>query len=323
MATPYSQSMFESQRRHVMDERRSDPRLGRTTDIAPVAGLPVLARIPEISPKSLSAASRSYTASHAQDIRFDPPQPRNQRPRHRAVADPMRRSDISPPRTATAAEAHKEFPRSAPIQSKVLPTGNPFEIPQAKLQDRFAPVVQFLLLSVLFTAAGTSILMIGRKSGGQAVESSATNLDSAIAVPTAVTQSPVVEPTAVPETAPTAVGPANDVSRTRPGSTSWSSFANGPSVNAPTTDNVPAVARTEARPNSVSTPTNPPEHRERLPLSNPAAAANQQANPYPTTGVPQAVLPTAGHAPLPQVRTFDPPPAFAQLRGDIGTVPPR
>jgi hypothetical protein len=223
--------------------------------------------------------------------------------------------------------------RNAPSHPTLLPKSNPFQpfaVASETHSERLAPAAQFLLLFVLFTAAGTSLMLIGRSATGDRAASSADHrleqVDPAVAVPTAVTHDPPLESSPPAESqlsTPTAAGPARDVTRVQPGSPSWPSFDTGPISDAPTNERVPSVARVDERRTEFEADL--PEQK----LSDPPTTLRQttnpttdaQAMPYPSTGKPPIALPTASaNGTLPQVRTDDPPTAVATLKGSVTPV---
>jgi hypothetical protein len=180
------------------------------------------------------------------------------------------------------------------------------------------------LLFVLFTAAGTSLLMIGGVSANRApVDATATSADATTAVPTATAQSPDDQQPFESPTAPTSHGPTGGVTGMRPAPPSWQNSSAGPNwYSPPSPDGVPSIARTETITNSAVQTADSTAEPDRLPLSKPFAA-EQPARPYPTTDFAPTMLLDWGDGPPPQVRTHDPTPAVARLRGDIGNVSPR
>jgi len=332
VATAYSHSRSES-------HRGDDPGAGWTSltgaseipHSSHTEKAPLLARIPDVAAKTRTA-SNLPAQSCSQDFRFDPPQTRSQGHRYYAAADalpslePLPSFESLPPLPTTATSKLKERSRSTPLNSRLLPEGNTFAIPSERIQERIPPILQFLVLFVLFTVAGTSALMIVQATNHEtSVNAAATNVESSIAVPTAVTLAPSVTPTPPPQTAPTSAGPTNDVSRTRPGSPSWPSFPGATGSTSQANESVPSVAtRTEAR--GTVLPALAPQATEGPAFASPPVS-DQRTSPYPSTGMqhtmPQPLPPTSSAGKLPQVRTHDPPPAQARFSGSIGTVSPR
>jgi hypothetical protein len=112
---------------------------------------PVLARLPEIEEptKSRPPAADRTRATRSTDYRFDPPQPR---PYH-------------------VAGWREDERKSTPFSSPILPSSDPFAIPASSLHEAIAPVIRFLILTALFTMAGTMVLMIGKEKRGDAKRS--------------------------------------------------------------------------------------------------------------------------------------------------------
>jgi len=165
---------------------------------------PVLARIPDVS-----------AAGRPADIRFDPPQPDGwQAARHGAA----HRSGLR--ETAPSRDRH-ESTESDPAhltrrRSRILPAGNPFAFSDDRRQESLAPFLRFVLLFALFTAAGTSILIIGRSgrtANGDSTNPTATTADPAIAVPTAMQQTVAAPAATGPRGA--ALQPAGDDPQSR------------------------------------------------------------------------------------------------------------
>jgi hypothetical protein len=274
VATAYSSAPGDSER----GARRfpwTEPLASSAPRDAGRLGRAILAEIPD-----LTSAAPASSAAYSSQIRFDPPQPRGDRASHRAAFDRPRLGDA--PRSTQPSATSEIVARFAPAKSSVLPEGNPFAIPNARLHDRFKPLGQFVLLFVLFTAAGTSLLMIGRRQGAQPVViPTATAIEASIGVPTAAADAAdqvttMFEPSAAP--APAGL----DSGRTQT-----------------------AVAQV-----GVTTAVGPAS-------APPAAPAEAAPAPYPSTNFPPVNLPQTVDKELPQVRAIDPPPAIARLRGEI------
>ena len=145
---------------------------------SPSAGdWPLLARLPDVSgqlPENVGRAKRPVTATT--DYRFDAPQLAD---RGRQSADLASNSAIgnsTSERPGDGLSTRLPHPHllqrtwrvDQPVQvprrsSAILPRSNPFAIPSSSLHDALAPVVRFMMLVVLFTAAGTTILMAGKE----------------------------------------------------------------------------------------------------------------------------------------------------------------
>jgi hypothetical protein len=84
-------------------------------------------------------------------------------------------------------------------ESPILPRSNPFENPQRKLMDSIAPVVRFITLVVLITAAATWIQTMGRYSAPPAnvVQPPTTTVEERVSPATKTAERPVGTPTAI------------------------------------------------------------------------------------------------------------------------------
>jgi hypothetical protein len=141
--------------------------------------------------------------------RFDPPQSdeRGARMAISAGSTGIQR----PERLGSHAPAEPHILRRTARESRgaspILPRSDPFAIPSARLHERLAPVLHFLFLFALFTAAGTWILTTSRRTEPN-VEF--TEPASAAAQPSLEPQTltapsnKIIEP---PTSTPTAAGP--------------------------------------------------------------------------------------------------------------------
>ena len=147
---------------------------------------PVLARLPEIEEptKSRPSAADRPRATRSTDYRFDPPQPR---PYH-------------------LAGWREDERKSTPFSSPILPSSDPFAIPASSLHEAIAPVIRFLILTALFTMAGTMVLMIGKEKSSDAkpAEPVTATIQQSLQPTTIVTPMPVITEQAA--AAPTAAG---------------------------------------------------------------------------------------------------------------------
>jgi hypothetical protein len=183
-------------------------------------------------------------------------------------------------------------PRLLAEASPVLPSGDSFAIPREPLHQKLAPVVQFSLLFLLFTAAGTSLLMIGRQVGE---------------VPAAATVPVAVDPTiAVPTLPAQAVRTAAS-----PQTLSAADLALNP--NRTDSDVATAVSNVDRAPRAA-------EEAPTTPTPTSPAAVEAPAAPYPTTNFSPSKFPEPIKQVLPRLQTIDPPPSVARLRGDIEEV---
>jgi hypothetical protein len=232
----------------------------------------VLARLPDVSADApaRSQPTRTFADNSAHDYRFDPPQTRSIH--HTHDGDHERRT----------------FRRESPI----LPRTDPFAIGSASTMETWGPVLRFVLLFALFTAAGVILL-----AGGNDAQPSAKERLSADSSVTQQKLEPAATLVDAPAPAATAAGPTS-----APGSDDEQDAANSPGameLAAPT--NKPAPDDVQAR----------------------RGSADENESPYPDTGWPQTVLPDAGDAAVPRVQTTDVPQAVAQLPGFISEIPQR
>jgi hypothetical protein len=187
--------------------------------------------------------------------------------------------------------------------SAVLPSSNPFSIPSTSLHDAIAPLVRFVMLVVLFTAAGTTILLAGKTDRPK----SQPMPPAAAAAPALLQPTTIIEPTrpAVeqPIAATTATGPSADASQHK-----------GDRL----TDSLPAFPDVLAPPPGASMESD--ESGSEQVRSDPGAAP-----PTPAASAPDFLswpLTGSGRA-LPQVQTSEPPTALAHFPGHILESPPR
>jgi hypothetical protein len=188
--------------------------------------------------------------------------------------------------------------------SKILPRSNPFAIPSSSLDDALAPLARFVMLFVLFTIAGTTILIAGKANRSKPVTTP----------PAAATTGPLLEPTTIiepvrpaiekPVAASTAIGPTGDTAARSRDDTDTFTLPEFPDVFAtPTKAPVGAGESNDAQ----VTSDRPAEE------SSPAATALEFLT-SPLTGTGRA---------LPQVQTSEPPKAVAHLPGHILESPSR
>ena len=232
---------------------------------------PVVARLPDVSDDAPSRSqSTRKSANTAHDYRFDPPQARSLRHTHDG----------------------DHAPRANRRQSPILPRSDPFAIRGASMMERLGPVVRFVLLVALFTAAGVILL-----AGGKNAQPSAREKSSAEATVTRQKLEPAAMVVDASTSAATAAGPT----------TIADSLVDRDSADSPDTDELNA-------PTNKPTPDDAQVQR---------GASEDAMSPYPETGWPQAAFPEGGHSALPQVQTTDAPGAIAHLPGFITEIPPR
>jgi hypothetical protein len=185
---------------------------------------------------------------------------------------------------------------SARRSSKVLPNSTLFAIPSSNLDEALAPLARFVMLFVLVTIAGTTILMAGKANRSK----------SEAMPPAAATTGPLLEPTTVieplqraaeqPVAASTATVPRESTAFPRKEQTD--TLPAFPDVFAPSLD--ASYQRANAKRERVTS--DPPVEE-----SGPAASAEEFLT-SPLTG---------GGRGLPQVQTTEPPKAVAHLPGHI------
>ncbi|HVT27245.1 MAG TPA: hypothetical protein VHE81_04435 [Lacipirellulaceae bacterium] len=134
-------------------------------ELAGAAAWPVLARLPELSDDPSAGQQTRQSTSGALAYRFDPPQ-------LSGAALNASASDLATvrvPQSNFPRQPHAFDRRRSPAtrglprrESSILPRNNPFSMPRTRLADSVAPVIRFLTLVALFTAAGIWIQMMGR-----------------------------------------------------------------------------------------------------------------------------------------------------------------
>jgi hypothetical protein len=180
----------------------------------------------------------------------------------------------------------------ASADSPALPDWNPFAIGGSSFPETFAPILSFLVLVALFTAAGTSVLML-RNTNQSPVSGSplrSGKIERSVA-------------------GPTAAGPR--------GFSEQRLEIDESAVSAAKTDEpAPAPPATplddEMRANDVTADDEAPRS---------ASASDDPA--YPTTDFPAPGLLESGEQELPQAQMSDPPSAPARLTGSIYESPTR
>ena len=174
---------------------------------------PVLARLPDVSEQALRGLPRSTRAAAAGFVsyRFDPPENAE---RGVGDADSAARArtgrlgetvDSRPGQPHIVQRANQDVRRG---KSPILPHSNPFAIPRTSLHDTLAPVVRFLLLFVLFTAIGTTILTMTRRAEpvNADAEPAATVAQPSLELQNLEPPNQIIE---TPTAPPTAAGPLN------------------------------------------------------------------------------------------------------------------
>jgi hypothetical protein len=179
----------------------------------------------------------------------------------------------------------KQSERPVPPESPALPDWNPFAISVSSFPDTFAPIVSFLVLVALFTAAGTSILLL--RNGDRSPVSGSP-------LPASKVQRSVA--------GPTAAGP-NVFSRQRL-EIDESAVSTATTIESPS---APALTPVKGEMGTTDVPDD----------EAPRAASAIDGQSYPTTDFPTPGLLERGEQKLPQVQTGEPPSAPAYLTGTI------
>ena len=145
-----------------MDNASRFPTAESKRRLTELAAKPVLARLPDVSAELL----RQRPAAGRVGYRFDPPE-NSARGSRIGEADasrvPLKHELIYSPQTTRTRQPHVfERGRTADRQARlprrespILPRSNPFALPRRRMFDSIAPVLRFLTLFALFTAAAT------------------------------------------------------------------------------------------------------------------------------------------------------------------------
>ena len=145
-----------------MDNASRFPTAESKRRLTELAAKPVLASLPDVSADLL----RERPAAGRVGYRFDPPENSTRGSRLGEVGAsqvPLRQELGYLPQTTRTRQPHvfergrtadrqARFPRR---ESPILPRSNPFALPQRRMFDSIAPVLRFLTLFALFTAAAT------------------------------------------------------------------------------------------------------------------------------------------------------------------------
>jgi hypothetical protein len=178
--------------------------------------------------------------------------------------------------------------------SAALPSSNPFAIPSASLDDTLAPIARFVMLFVLFTIAGTAILLAGKNRTKPQPAASA-----------AAAKAPVLEPTTVIEPVRTVV--EQPIAATT---------ASGPSGDAPAAERDRSTELLPPFPD-VLAPSAETENEQTA--SEQVSSGPAGSNAKPATSASEFLtspLTGSGRA-LPQIQTSEPPTSVARLPGYI------
>jgi hypothetical protein len=237
---------------------------------------PVLVRLPNVTvqPPPAGLPSSRSTKSKGVEYRFDPPQTRSRQP-------------------AGPHDDDRHAPRRG---SPVLPSSNPFSIPGSTLQESLSPLVRFVMLFILVTAAGTIFLM--SKSNRQPTAPPST---PSAARPQSLEHADVrLEPAAA---TPVANGPLHATS-------SETSVQDKPT-------SALAISAPPAGPTATRSDDTPVDATASAPQD---AGETSDVPPVPAAGVNKPKLPQVQLA-EPQAQAAQTPHATARLRGDIVEAP--
>ncbi len=280
----------------------------------------VLARIPDVADHVQRPAISSLTqkvGSGPLEYRFDPPQVTRRvhttpaaRPTE-AAAGFSTSATSSATRTKRAATTPTYERIDQPVsrtrsggRSSILPSSDPFEIPARGLTSTLAPAIRFAMLVALFTAAGTSVLLM-RNSHSRAPEANKAKPD--VIVKRATITPSTTEPGV---TLPTAVGPLGSAAHQK------RVMSTKPTTQSSTPFSMTTLDTThEDNEQSVTPPDNDED-----PSADDFTGA-ETGCVYPGTGFPSAELSQLGR--LPRVRTSQEVPAMARFSGTVIEAPPR
>jgi hypothetical protein len=184
--------------------------------------------------------------------------------------------------------------------SPLLPSANPFSIPASTLQESQSPVVRFVMLFVLFTIAGTILLM----SRGNSRPTTATTAPKATVQQTLEPVRTTVQPTAATTVAtPIATGPL--------ASTNAAAGAQHQQPAVPADSTPPVDARTAADTHAAGdAKVTVAEDRGQMSDLPPAASPGGSQRDLPQVQIAE-----------PQAQSAETPRAVAHLRGDIVEAP--
>jgi hypothetical protein len=289
----------------------ASPTPGRRANSAAAGDYPVLARLPDVSSQTpneqpQSSMSMRLTARPSTSYRLDAP----------TVTDTPRRSSDTPlelerqtkftpiisegPPARPQPHLHHRTWRvdqAAPAprrNSAALPSSNPFAIPSASLDDTLAPIARFVMLFVLFTIAGTAVLLAGKN-----------RTKPQPAAPAAAATAPVLEPTTVIEPVRTVVDEPIA-----------STTASGPSGNAPSAQRDWSTETLPPFPD-VLAPSAETENDQTASEQVTSGPAGSNAKPA-TSASEFLTLPLTGTGrALPKARMSEPPTSVARLPGYI------
>ena len=289
------------------------PERGR--DYPRTGNWPVLARLPDVTDYLPAAGPQAdrRTQKGPLDYRFDPPEQAGGGLRPDRHVD-LDASELPSP-SAAGSSSHRppqphlfqragrgDYAARAPRgESPILPRSDPFALPASSLPDTLAPVVRFLVLVALFTAAGTMVLSMGKRNQ--------TPPDEVRRTSTAVRQS--LEPVLPSVSA----APSSDEAFAAPSSIGPVGAEGAPEVELPPDVTVTASANASSKliPQADVTAAHSARQTPETALDSAAPAFDP---PLPPMAGAQAGA-------LPQVRISEPPAAVARLPGTIHEIPTR
>jgi hypothetical protein len=180
--------------------------------------------------------------------------------------------------------------------SKILPRSNPFAIPASSLDDALVPLARFAVMFVLFTIAGTTMLVAGKSNRSKPDATP----------PAAATTGPLLEPTTIIEQARPAVD--------QPAAASTATGPAGDTAAQPRdeTNTLPAFPDVFAAPSDASL--------GRKESSGGQVTSDRAAEePRPAESAVEFLMspPIGSGRPLPRVQTSEPPRAVAHFPGHV------
>jgi len=173
-------------------------------DRGALTGKPVLARLPDVTAEAELQRTAGKTSASV-GYRFDPPQSAGASSASPAERRTLKSELIYSPRRQRTHEPHvfshaRAASRNSRRESPILPNSNPFENPRRRLIDSISPVIRFVTLVVLFTAAGIWVQVMGRHTAPPTKpQPPTTTVDERM--------TPATKTAERPDGTPTAIGP--------------------------------------------------------------------------------------------------------------------
>ena len=296
---------------------------------------PVFARLPDVSDQLPPVSRRTVRSSAAgtPNYRFDPPEqpaggsrlPRVSSIAAATLASTQENVDATrqPPQPHVFNRASRvdDAARATRRKSRILPRSDLFSVPDGKLPDALGPLVHFAVLVVLFTAAGTFVLTIGKRNQPMPKDTSRNTISVQQTLQPAAPLGGATLP--FDDTLTTTVtGPAGSAMSWH-GEPPVAHFADAGTNDSTNEDNAPN-ADEDASATAAGVPSPAPDPRDdlstRATFDSPDASADSQA---PELELPLPPLSDEDSSPWPQARTSDPPRAVARLQGIVEEVPTR